>query len=276
MTSIVEKLYGVIGHPLGHSLSPVLHSTGFQILGLPAALLAWPVEPGKLPAFMEAFRLLNIQGCCVTIPHKEAIIPLLDEVSERAGAVGAVNLIYRRDGLLCGDNTDVPGFMEPLRERLPAGGAPRVLLLGAGGAGRAAAAGLLELGLTDITVAYRSKAFPQEFAENSGLKQVPWAGRLDVPADLLINVTPLGLKGAHVDETPYPAELLAGRPGIAYDVVYTPFETRFLREAARAGWRTIGGLPMFLAQAEAQFFTWTGHRLPLEAKEKVRGILAAG
>lgn len=271
----LENLYGIIGYPLGHSLSPILHSTAFQMLGIPAALLAWPLEPQDLPRFMEAFRLLNIQGCCVTIPHKEAIIPLLDQVSERARAVGAVNLIYRQDSQICGDNTDVIGFMAPLKDMLTPGQEPQALVLGAGGAARAVVAGLAELGVRDITVAYNSKPYPIDFVEKFGLQQVPWETRLKIPAELVINVTPLGMKGARVEETPYPAEAFAGRNGIAYDIVYTPAQTRFLREAAQAGWRCIGGLPMFLGQAEAQFLTWTGQALPLAAQRKVLEALAA-
>lgn len=273
---LVEHLYGVIGYPLGHSLSPLLHSTAFQLLDIPAALLPWPVEPKNLPAFMEAFRLLNIQGCCVTIPHKEAIMPLLDEVSERAQAVGAVNVIYRKGSLICGDNTDVEGFMAPLRDRLAPRDAIRALVLGAGGAGRAVLAGLRELGVTEITVAYNSKKYPEELAEKFALKQVPWPERLEIPADLVINVTPLGMRGKYAELSPWPADMFVGRQGLAYDIVYTPFETKFLREAVRANWQTIGGLPMFLAQAEAQFLTWTGRKLPAEAREKVREALAAG
>ncbi|UQZ88407.1 shikimate dehydrogenase [Deltaproteobacteria bacterium Smac51] len=273
-TPPVDKLYGIIGYPVSHSLSPMLHTTAFQMLNIPAVLLPWAIEPEKLPAFMESFRLLKIQGCCVTIPHKEAVIPFLDEVSERARAIGAVNLLYLRDGNVCGDNTDVLGFMEPLRGALTPDAPCRALVLGAGGACRAVVAGLRELGLTDITVAYVSKKMPADFSAAFDFKQVPWSDRLDVPADLVINVTPLGMKGQHVNETPYPSEMFSGRSGLAYDTVYTPLETRFLREAVQAGWRTIGGLAMFLGQAEAQFLTWTGHRLTSEARRKVEDELA--
>lgn len=107
------KIYGIVGHPLGHSMSPMLHTTAFNNLGIQAVLVPWSIEPEKLPAFIEAFRLLEIQGACVTIPYKQAIIPYLDEVSDRVKVMGAANLIYRRDGKICGDNTDVLGFMAP-------------------------------------------------------------------------------------------------------------------------------------------------------------------
>lgn len=133
-------LYGVIGWPLAQTLSPLLHNTGFRTLGINALYQKWEVPPEKLPAFVESVRLLDIQGCSVTIPHKVGLLPLLDEVSPLARQVGAANTIYWNGDRLCGENTDVAGFMAPLAD-MPLGGAD-VLLLGAGGAARAVAAGL--------------------------------------------------------------------------------------------------------------------------------------
>ena len=269
-----SAIYGIIGRPLAHSLSPMLHTTAFRLLGIPAVLTPWPLETGQLPAFMKAFRLLNIQGACVTLPHKRAIMPLLDEITDRAGAVGAVNLIYRHQGKICGDNTDVPGFIEPLRANPPTPNA-RTLILGCGGAARAAAAGLQAMGLVDITVAGRHPDRLGKMAADFGLKQAAWAERRAVEADLVVNCTPLGLKDGFEEQTAYEAEWFAGRSGIAYDLVYTPVETRFLREARQAGWRAIDGLAMFLGQADAQFFTWTGQHLPKEARQTVVKALSA-
>ncbi|MDR2934349.1 MAG: shikimate dehydrogenase [Candidatus Adiutrix sp.] len=266
------QVYGIIGQPLGHSLSPLIHTTGFRSLGLDAVLTPWPLEVKELPLFFEAFRLLNIQGACVTLPHKEAVLPFLDEISDRARTMGAVNLIYRREGLVCGDNTDSLGFLAPLKDRgLPP--AARVLLLGAGGAARAAAAGLRELGLRDLTVCSPASRRPAELARAFDLKTVPWDRRGELPCDLVVNATPLGLKGPAEGQTAYQAEWFAGRRGLAYDLVYTPRTTRFLAEAQAAGWETIDGLAMFLGQAEAQFLTWTGRRLPPEAGQKAAEAL---
>jgi shikimate dehydrogenase len=261
------QVYGIIGQPLEHSLSPLIHTTGFRSLGLHAVLTPWPLERGQLPLFFKAFRLLNLQGACVTIPHKEDVLPFLDQISDRARALGAVNLIYRRDGLVCGDNTDILGFMAPLKDLgLPAGA--RVLLLGAGGAARAAAAGLKELGLNDLTVTAPSDRRPMELAKTFSLKTVPWSRRGEIDCELVVNATPLGQEGRGEGETAYQGEWFAGRRGLAYDLIYTPRPTRFLAEARAAGWETIDGLAMFLGQAEAQFLIWTGRRLPQEAKEK--------
>ncbi|MDR2725182.1 MAG: shikimate dehydrogenase [Candidatus Adiutrix sp.] len=266
------QVYGIIGQPLEHSLSPLIHTIGFQSLGLDAVLTPWPMGPEKLPLFFEAFRLLNFQGACVTRPHKEAVLPFLDEISDRARTLGAVNLIHWRDGLIRGDNTDAQGFLAPLKNRgLPP--ATRVLLLGAGGAARAVAAGLRELGLGDLTVCAPSDRRPAELARDFGLKAAPWDRRGEIPCEMVVNATPLGLAGRGEGETAYQAEWFAGRPGLAYDLVYTPRMTRFLAEARAAGWETIDGLAMFMGQAEAQFLAWTGRRLPPEAGRKAAEAL---
>ena len=266
------QVYGIIGRPLGHSLSPLVHTTGFKRLGLDAVLAPWPLGAEQLPLFFEAFRLLNLQGACVTLPHKEAVLPFLDAVSDRARALGAVNLIHRQGNLVLGDNTDICGFLAPLKDRrLPA--ATRVLILGAGGAARAAAFALRELGLNDLTVSAPSDRRPAELARAFGLKTAPWSRRGEVGCEMVVNATPLGLKGRAENETPYPEGWFAGRRGLAYDLIYTPRTTRFLAEAKRAGWDTIDGLAMFLGQAEAQFLTWTGSPLPPEAGQRAAAAL---
>nr|WP_294514898.1 shikimate dehydrogenase [uncultured Bilophila sp.] len=264
-------LHGIIGYPLGHSLSPLMHNTAFRTLGLPGVYLSWPVEPGRLPAFMDAVRLLDIRGCSITIPHKVDVLPLLDAMTDGVREMGACNTLYRDGEKICGENTDVIGFMAPLRaHRLSP--ETRVLLLGAGGVSRAAVAGLRRLGLTDIAVTNRRRERAEALAEEFGLSSIPWEARGDVRADLVINTTSLGMTGAQERETPYPSEGFRGT-GIAYDLVYTPFHTRFLHEAEAAGWNTLSGLDMFIAQGDAQFRLWTGRRLPPEAVEAVKAAL---
>ena len=125
-------LHGIIGYPLGHSMSPLMHNTAFKALNLPGVYLSWPIEPERLPAFVDAARLLNIRGCSITIPHKIDIIPLLDKTSENVKEMGACNTIYRDGEKICGENTDVIGFTAPLRRR-SLSPETRVLVLGAGG-----------------------------------------------------------------------------------------------------------------------------------------------
>jgi shikimate dehydrogenase len=265
----LPTLYGIIGYPLGHSLSPLLHSTAFHDHGIPAVLLPWSTPPEKLAVFVEAMRLFNIQGSCVTIPHKQTIIPFLDKVSMDAKETGAVNLIYREGELLCGDNTDVYGFMVPLMNNPTATALEKVLLLGAGGAARAIIVGLQRLGYTDITVTNRNAASAQLLAQQFNLNVIEWDKRHTLETQLIINATPLGMKGEFQAQTPYNYDGFKGRTGIAYDIVYTPYLTRFRQEAEQAGWQSISGLDMFIAQAEAQFKTWTGKNLSENAKKVI-------
>lgn len=268
-------LYGVIGWPLAQSLSPLIHNTAFQACGMDAVYLRWEIAPDRLEAFAAAFRLLGMRGCSVTIPHKVAIMPFLDEISPLARAVGAVNTLYWRGDRLCGDNTDVAGFMAPLLARdLPR--ATPVLLLGAGGAARAAAAGLREYGFRELFVCSPSNRSHLPLAEAFGMQAVTWEERHEVPAGLVINATPLGMRGKAEDETPYDfgAARAADGPGLAYDIVYNPLRTRFLAEAEAAGRQCLGGLEMFYAQADAQFRLWTGRGLPPEARAALEAALS--
>lgn len=271
------ELYGVIGWPLGQSLSPLIHNTAFQTLGRAAVYMRWEIAPERLAAFVDSFRLLRMRGCSVTIPHKVAIMPHLDEISEPARAVGAVNTLYWRDDRLCGENTDVTGFMAPLLARDLPRDMP-VLLLGAGGAARAAAAGLRAHGFSACSICTPSDRTHLPLAEAFGMQAVAWQDRHDVPAGLIINATPLGMRGKAEDETPYdfaPARA-QGRTGLAYDIVYNPLRTRFLAEAEAAGWQPLGGLEMFHAQADAQFFLWTGEHLPATARQALEAALHDG
>ena len=166
-------LHGIIGYPLGHSMSPLMHNTAFRTLNLPGVYLSWPIEPGRLPAFVDAARLLNIRGCSITIPHKIDIIPLLDKTSENVREMGACNTLYRDGEKICGENTDVIGFTAPLRKR-SLSPETRVLVLGAGGVSRAAIAGLRRLGLANITLTNRRKERAEALCNEFGLLCAPW------------------------------------------------------------------------------------------------------
>ncbi|UZP66418.1 shikimate dehydrogenase [Desulfovibrio mangrovi] len=273
MTRIPEKLYGIIGHPLGHTMSPALHNWGFERCGIAAAYMAFPTPPEKLADFIAAFRTLPLSGASVTIPHKETVMPLLDGITPLAQTVGAVNTLFWDKGRLMGDNTDITGFLSPLRQHADRIGS--ALVLGAGGAAKAVLAGLRELGVADVGIANRSQERAVAVAEPFGATVVPWEERTAVKADLIINSTPLGMSGDKVEETPCPQAAFAGRSGIAYDLVYNPLRTRFLAEAEAAGWQTLDGLHMFAAQGMEQFRIWTGVDLPLEdVRERIRSILS--
>jgi len=249
------RLFGITGCPLGHSLSPVLHNRALEQAGIAGVYLAWPLDAGKMPDFVNAVRTLRIQGVSVTIPHKEAILPLLDTLTARARALGAVNTLYWDEDRLCGDNTDVEGFVAPLRGH----SFSSALVLGAGGAARAVLAGLRELGLPSVAVCNHHRARAQKLAEEFGVRCVDWEDRTAYAAELVVNATPLGMRGEREGQSPLPPEAWE-QAGVcmAYDLIYTPPATRFLTEAEAAGTRTQDGLAMFIAQAQAQFRLWTG------------------
>ncbi|WP_207260808.1 shikimate dehydrogenase [Desulfovibrio sp. Huiquan2017] len=254
----MPRAYGIIGWPLGHTLSPALHNWGFGGLGLDARYEAWPLKPDGLPAFMERVRTEPIHGLSVTIPHKRAVMAHLDTISDRARAIGAVNTVYWDGDRLCGENTDVIGVIAPLRGVDPL---PRsAVVLGAGGAARAAVAGFLELGIPRVAVANRTRAKAEALAADFGVECLDWDTRTDFPWELVCNATPLGMSGDLAGETPWNADRFA-EGAVAYDIVYNPLETRFLAEAGAAGCRTVSGLEMFLHQGLAQFRLWTGREM---------------
>jgi shikimate dehydrogenase len=271
----VTAPYGIIGWPLGHSKSPLLHNWGLRTSGLPGTYEAWPTEPKKLKAFMAEVRARHIKGVSVTIPHKQAVLPYLDGLTERAQRVGAVNTLFWAEGRLLGDNTDVVGIVAPLephREALAS-----ALVLGAGGAARAACAALLELGVPEIAVTGRTAKKAEILAQDFGLTTVEWEGRAARPWSLLVNTTPLGMAGEHKDASPWPKDGFA-HVGLVFDLVYNPVRTVFLEDAKNAGVTVLSGLQMFLQQGLAQFEIWTGVRLPEKGARQLlmMDLLATG
>jgi len=210
-----------------------------------------------------------MDGYSVTIPHKEAVIPLLDEIEPLARRIGAVNTIVTRDGRLCGSNTDWSAAVKAIEDALPAGESlrgRRVLLVGAGGAARAIAFGLIERGCR-VTIANRTKERGVRLAADVGCTCVDLAAAGSVPYDVLVNGTSVGMH-PNVDATPLAQGLL--RPGaLVFDSVYNPLQTRLLREARGAGCRTVDGLAMFVNQAAQQFELWTGAPAPRELMRAV-------
>lgn len=293
-----KSLYGIIGDPVLHSASPVVHNTAFQHLGISAVFMAWQINPKLLPMAIQAVRALKISGLAVTLPHKEKVIPFLDKLSIAAQRLGAVNTLYWEDDALVGHNCDIIGFMQPLRKRpCP----QNALILGAGGAARAALGGLLALpGIEIITVCARreeqAKALISSLNQNrptaqgqpdpiwtefdspdiecpnpnwADLKPMPkqpqiktatWEQRNDIQADLIVNATPLGLDTAEPAQSP---RNIFGKKGLAYDLIYN--DTPFLQAAQKSGWDAINGREMFICQAAEQFKIWTGQALPLKS-----------
>lgn len=266
---------GIVGSPVGHSLSPHMHNAGFASLGLDAVYLLFEVE--NLPEFVRRMadprtRELrwNLRGLSVTAPHKQSIIPHLDTVAHGAARVGAVNtLVISEERGLEGFNTDADASVVPLAGRVGLHSA-RVAVLGAGGAARALLWALGERGAR-ATIFARDAARGRAVAEEFGADSARLEGASFEGFDVVVNTTPLGTRGEHEAETPATKSQLRGAR-VAYDLVYNPAETRFLCEARAAGCETVGGLGMLVAQAEEQFRLWTGRVPPpgvmLEAARK--------
>ncbi len=255
-------LCGVLGHPVSGSLSPLLHNRAYARLGLKRAFI--PFDAEIVAEFLPLLSELPIAGFAVTLPHKEAVIPHCDELDPVARGVGAVNTVVRRWNRLVGYNTDVEGGVGPLRRILPLRG--RIVgILGSGGAARALAFGLAREGAR-VTLFSRNGARAEAAARELGCHSRPWAKARSFQGDVLINATPVGMHPGP-DESPVPWEGM--RAEVAYDLVYRPVRTRFLREAAANGARTLGGVEMFLGQALPQFELLAGREAPLHVFEEI-------
>jgi shikimate dehydrogenase len=272
-------MLGVIGDPVAHSLSPALHQPALDELGIPARYERWHTSAEAIPERIESLRDLRVLGASVTVPHKIAVIPLLDDVSPTARRAGAVNTIVNFEGQLVGDNTDIHGFGVTVAEAL-AGTRPTVaLVLGAGGAARAVVLALVAAGIEEIVVANRDVERAAKLASDLAPAPVR-AAALDeqlmaeeLPrCGLLVNATSLGWRAG---ETPIDASRLGSLPADAVVADLTYRDTDLLLAASQRGLRTADGLPMLVHQGARAFTLWTGHPAPvatmLEAARAARG-----
>ena len=252
------KIYGILGRPVAHVLSPALHNAAFRALGLNAVYVAFPVV--DLSQAVAGLRGLGIAGVSVTIPFKVEIIPLLDAIDRQASRIGAVNTVINQKGSLVGHNTDWQGALKALKAKTAIAG-EHFLVLGAGGASRAITFGILEEGgrvtVTDLEPP-RARALALEW----GVEAIPLKDLERCPAPILINATPVGMtpdvEGIALDPG------LLDRFQLVMDAVYRPLTTRLLREARARGCATIDGLQMLIHQAAAQFQLFTGEPAPME------------
>jgi 3-dehydroquinate dehydratase/shikimate dehydrogenase len=256
------RLLGVVGSPVGHSLSPLMHNAALAALDLNYRYL--PFEATTLAEFLPLASELRVSGLSVTLPHKEKILPYLERLDETARGVGAVNTVVKTWNRLEGYNTDVEGALAPLRDRLDLRGA-RVALLGAGGAARALVYGLSRSGAR-VTIFNRTAARAKDLARRFGVRHLPWGRLKRFPCDLLVNATSVGL-APESDKTPLPPSWIAAP--LVYDIIYNPPATLLLREAIRRGAEGIGGVEMFVAQGAAQFRLFTGREPPIDLMREV-------
>lgn len=266
---------GIIGHPIGHSISPAFQQAALDYIRFDGVYQPYDIAPGAVADFVRGLRAPDALGVNVTVPHKEAVIPFLDEVDDWAAAAGAVNTIVNREGRLTGHNTDGVGFLRALREGAgfdPEGRA--ALVLGAGGSARGVVYALARAGAARLVIANRTLERAQSLAQmasDSGVAPgfradaLPLSAVADAAADvaLIVNCTSMGMvHGPDESGSPLPAAAIPAA-ALVNDLVYNPPETPLLREAARAGAAVLGGIQMLVYQGAASFEMWTGQPAPM-------------
>lgn len=269
------RLLGVIGFPVSHSFSPLMHNAAIAHLKVDYAYLPFPIAPSELEQAIAGFTAVGLRGFNITIPHKRAIMPLLDEISETAKVIGAVNTVWREGDQWRGTNTDAAGFLAPLKA-LDRNWTDRpALILGNGGAAQAVAVACAQLGCPEVRVAGRLPDKLETFSESwaaspeisARLRLIKWA-EIDeyLPAaGLVVNATPIGMNprawASPLDEQQVG---LMGGSAIAYDLIYTPRPTQFLQQASDAGLTAIDGLEMLVQQGAAALEIWLKQPAPVE------------
>jgi len=271
------KVCGIIGYPIEHTMSPPIHNAAFKEMGLDYVYVAFGVKGENVTRAIEGMRALNMRGMSVTIPHKLAVIPLMDKLDPLAEKIGAVNTVVNDDGVLTGYNTDALGFLQPLLEKGVEPEGKKVVIVGAGGASRAVSFILADRGANlvilnrieeldwakeiagNITQVFKKETRALELTRDNLKNEID-------KADILVNVTSLGMH-PNIDATPVPAELLNSKL-IVYDIVYNPVKTRLLKEAEAAGATIFSGIDMLVWQGVIAFEKWTGMKPPVELMKK--------
>lgn len=258
----MKKLFGVMGDPIAHSMSPVMHNDLFNYYGIDAAYVPFHVSKGSLEAAVKGLKAIRVAGFNVTVPYKTEIMAFLDEIDPLAKAIGAVNTVVNKDGKLVGYNTDGRGFVRGLKEQLQTLTDKAVLMIGAGGAAKAIYFSLAEAGIKKLDIYNRTPAKATELK-----KSCPFPVKTEVfdkgmaekrlaDYDILIQTTMIGM-APHIEEAPL--SLNRVKPGsFASDIIYNPLETKFLREASSAGANIQNGIEMFVYQGALAFEIWTG------------------
>lgn len=275
------SIYGIFGHPVKHSLSPDMHNSAFGELGLNSVYVAFDIDPENIGDATKALRTMGVKGINITIPHKQTIIPFLDEVSPDATLTGAVNTVKNEDGKLSGFNTDVGGFIRAIREDLdftPEG--KTLFLIGAGGAARAVLSGfcmnggavvyladILEDKATELAQQFKEN-FPDLIIETIQLEDKDAVSKSFEQADILVNASPAGMDGVGSHDIPLTS---LKDSAVVYDLVYKPANTQLLQDARALGHKASGGLTMLLYQGAESFEIWTGETAPVDVMKKALG-----
>ncbi len=273
------QLVGIVGWPVAHSLSPAMQNAAFSYAGLNWRYVPLPVRSGDLGVAIKGLAALGFRGINITVPHKVDVIPLLDSLTEAVNIVGAVNTVRidRNTGHLEGLNTDMTGFLADLAaNNVRAGKASRVIILGAGGAARAATAGLVRSG-AHVIICNRTLSKGQaivKFMQSSWAHPNIEAASMDdlrhvlQGATLVINTTPVGM-WPDIDSTPWPEGVSFPKDAVLYDTIYRPLKTRLMRDAEAAGLRAVGGIGMLVYQGAAAYEVWTGKKAPIDVMKMI-------
>lgn len=268
------KVFALIGHPVGHSLSPLMHNDAFLALALPHHYVSFDVKPDDLKEAVSGIKALGIAGFNVTVPHKVSVMRYLDEIEKEAKQIGAVNTVSNRDGKLIGTNTDGRGYLLSLKEKAGENlKEKRVLLIGAGGAARGVAVTLDRSGVGRLDIANRTFERAKMLIE-TGIHRIPArALTLEEAAerlgdyDVIVNTTSVGMS-PNVEDMPLPVEGI--RPGtILSDLIYNPLRTKWLLEGERRGGIVMNGVGMFIEQGALAFEEWTGVSPDRERMRKI-------
>ncbi|HZG72551.1 MAG TPA: shikimate dehydrogenase [Chondromyces sp.] len=259
----MKKLYGVIGDPIGHSMSPLMHNDAFHVLGLEAYYHPFHVKPQELEAAVKGMKAIGVQGFNITIPHKSTIIPFLDEIDPLAKAIGAVNTVVLEEGKWVGYNTDGEGYVRALREEYKGNIKDKeILIIGAGGAARAIYFTLASQGIKSIHLCNRTVERAKELADNCPYNATTSSLSLKEAEenlrryDIIIQTSSIGMS-PKTEETPLSVGFIKGGAFVS-DIIYNPLETKFLREAKEKGATVQNGIKMFIYQGALAFEKWTG------------------
>ena len=264
------KSFAVIGDPINHSLSPNIHSAAFRELNLDSSYIGYRIPKGELESGVEGLKKIKISGFNVTIPHKVEMMKYLDKMDESCSIIGAVNTVVNNEGVLKGYNTDMDGFLEPLKKRNISIQDKKILLIGAGGAARAIIAGMSKEKAERVDIANRTIKNAEKLSEfatrielSTNVKKIEEIKNLQ-NYDIIINSTSLGLKN---ELSPISFEQI-NQDSVIYDIVYSPMNTDFIKKAKDKKLEVIYGYEMLLGQATRAFEIWHGMKAPYNAMKK--------
>lgn len=275
----MNQIFGVIGYPIAHSMSPDMHNDSFKHLGIQATLLPFAIRSEDLQDAVKGMKAIGIQGFNVTIPHKTDIMPFLDKIDSLAAEIGAVNTVKLEDGAYVGYNTDGLGFVKGIKEQLRSSLAEqKVLIIGAGGAARGIYYSLLQEGARQVDVANRTISKAEELgAEKIGAEKtckvqssiftIEEAEKRLAEYTLIINTTSIGMQ-PNIDEAPISLDNIQSQ-SLVSDIIYNPLQTKLLQEAEKKGAFTQNGIPMFAYQGALAFQLWTGKQPDIERMRKI-------